>query len=161
MFPKMPIFKSSLLVLSACLLLLTQSVSADVGGSPSPSPWENAPEHVQKSMNLIDEERFDAAIDELNQVLGNHPDDADVLNLLGFSHRSQGAYDKALEYYVAALTSDPAHKGAMEYLGELYLQTNQLEKAEMQLEALSDVCTFCKERKMLRKAIRKYKSKNS
>ena len=49
------------------------------------------------------------------------------------------------------------HKGANEYLGELYLETNQLDKAVRQLEILDGLCTFsCKEYSKPKKAIDSY-----
>ncbi len=41
---------------------------------------------------------------------------------------------------------DPDHKGANEYLGELYVQTGQMALAREHLEKLDDLCTFgCEE----------------
>ncbi len=62
-------------------------------------------------------------------------------------------------YYDQALTIDPKHKGANEYLGELYLKLGQLEKAEAQLARLDDICTFgCEEYDELKAAIETYKT---
>ena len=57
------------------------------------------------------------------------PQDADVVNLLGFSYRMLGQYPQAFIYYDKALAIDPTHKGALEYEGEAYLETHQLPKA--------------------------------
>ena len=54
---------------------------------------------------------------------------------------------------------DPNHKGANEYLGELYLKLDQLEKAEAQLARLDDICTFgCEEYNDLKAAIETHKT---
>ena len=109
---------------------------------------------------MIDDENFPAAIKSLESQLEGHPESADLYNLLGFSYRNLDQYDTALAHYQTALGIDPEHKGAHEYLGELYLKTNQLEKAEAQLKTLKGLCTFCRERKKLAKAIKAHKANN-
>lgn len=109
----------------------------------------------------IDRRAYDSAIALLRQLAEETPDDADVHNLLGFSHRKLGEYDVAFEHYQRALAIDPEHIRAHEYLGELYLQTDRLADAEAQLEKVDDLCSlFCKERRMLKKAIKEYKARN-
>ena len=65
---------------------------------------------------------------------------ADVYNLLGYSLRKSGDARQALVYYRKALDFDPAHRGALEYLGELYVETGQLDKARVQVAALRKAC---------------------
>ncbi|MFT5112472.1 MAG: Flp pilus assembly protein TadD [Parasphingorhabdus sp.] len=145
------------------LMLLASTTLSEVlaDGAGTSSKWDKQPEHLRQSLELLEAEKYLAAVDELTQLLSNREKDADVLNLLGFSHRNLSNFDIALEFYEQALAVDPQHKGALEYLGELYLQTNHPDKAEAQLEKLSDLCTFCKERKKLRKALKRYHSKQS
>lgn len=108
-------------------------------------------------VKLITVGDFDGAIDKLHEELDYDPDNPDILSLLGFSYRATRRYDEALTFYQWALRSDPDHKGANEYLGELYLQTNQLDKAMHQLEVLDGLCTFnCPEYTKLKRAIDKY-----
>jgi len=46
----------------------------------------------------------------------------------------------------AALAIDPDHKGANEYLGELYVETGRMELARKHLATLDKICTFgCEE----------------
>ena len=72
-----------------------------------------------------------------------------------------GHYEIALKFYQQALDIKPKHKGANENLGELYLETNHLQKAEQRLTVLDDACTFkCKEYKELQAAINKYKKRH-
>ena len=143
-----------LIGITSQFLILTHSY-ADGAGS---NPWDSAPKHLVEPIKLIDQQDYKTAITTLMSLSENHMDDADVYNLLGFSHRKSGEFDDALAFYTKALTIDPDHKGALEYLGELYVDTNQLELANMQLEKLSELCTFCKERRNLKKAIRKKSS---
>lgn len=96
---------------------------------------------------------YQAALQEL-QELAKDNEDADVYNLLGFTSRKTGDYTNALTYYTKALALDPDHKGAREYLGELYVETGQLDKAKEQLVVLTRLCpTGCEELEDLQKAI--------
>jgi Flp pilus assembly protein TadD len=79
---------------------------------------------------------------------------ADALNLLAFSLRNQGRNDDAFAYYFKALTLDPDHKGAREYLGELYVKTGKMDKAREQLAHLQRLCPQgCEELDDLAKAM--------
>ena len=64
---------------------------------------------------------------------------ADWHNLMGFALRSQARpdYPAAERHYNEALRINPAHRGALEYAGELYLKTNRRALAEAQLAALA------------------------
>ena len=64
---------------------------------------------------------FKAAIADLNVMIDNGVQHADVYNLLGFSLRKSGDPKTAYSFYKKALDFDPEHKGALEYLGELYV----------------------------------------
>jgi tetratricopeptide (TPR) repeat protein len=108
-------------------------------------------------MEYIDEGDFVSAIDELHDELDSDPDNPDILSLLGFSYRKIGSYEDAMEFYEWALKSEPEHKGAIEYLGELYLQIDQLDNAKKQLAILDDLCFLnCDEYKKLKSAIEGY-----
>ncbi|HEY3486611.1 MAG TPA: hypothetical protein VGL10_00960, partial [Gammaproteobacteria bacterium] len=55
-------------------------------------------------------------------------------------------------------TLDPKHRGAHEYLGELYVSIKRLDKAEEQLAVLKQLCAAnCPEYKKLQQAIEDYK----
>ena len=72
---------------------------------------------------------------------------ADVYSLLGFALRNAGDIAQAKIYYAKALDFDPDHKGAHEYLGELYLKINDMPKAREQLVILEKLCpSGCEER---------------
>ena len=110
---------------------------------------------------LIEAEKFEQAIDKLGEALEKDPKDADLLNLIAFSNRKLGRFDTAMEYYQKALAIEPDHRGANEYLGELYLQLGQLDKAEERLEVLDKECFFgCREFDKLKQAIKEYRRKN-
>jgi tetratricopeptide (TPR) repeat protein len=96
---------------------------------------------------------YAAALKELRD-LAEDVQQADVYNLLGFALRKTGDFKTSLTYYTKALEMQPDHKAAREYLGELYVETGNMDKAKEQLEALAKLCPGgCEEREDLQKAI--------
>ena len=97
------------------------------------------------------------AIPLLENVLKKTPKDADTLNYLGYSHRKLGQFEVSENYYGQALEADPKHRGAHEYLGELYLQTDRPEEAKKMLGRLDDLCFWgCDEYDDLKAAIERF-----
>src|SRR5437588_8622910 len=82
---------------------------------------------------------FKAALAELTPMLATYQH-ADVYNLMGFSLRKTGDYKQAYTFYRKALDFDPDHKGALEYLGELYVETGQVDKARENVVLLKKLC---------------------
>jgi hypothetical protein len=64
---------------------------------------------------------------------------------------------KAMTYYTKALNKEPKHLGANEYMGELYLEMNNLPKAEERLAVLKGACGNCEEFEDLDGQIKDYK----
>ena len=96
---------------------------------------------------------YAAALTELRD-LAEDVQQADVYNLLGFTLRKTGDFKTSLTYYTKALELQPDHKAAREYLGELYVETGNIEKAKEQLTILAKLCPGgCEEREDLQKAI--------
>ena len=112
-------------------------------------------------IELLDDEQYQKAIDASKTALLKSPDNPDLLNYIAYSHRSLGQFADAFVYYFKALEIDPGHRGANEYLGELYLQTGQLAKAQERLQVLDKECFFpCGEYRDLKKAIKAYQKDN-
>lgn len=79
---------------------------------------------------------------------------ADLYNLLGYTTRQLGQYDDAARWYREALYYDPAHRPALEYQGELFLKTGDIEAARGNLALLDLFCPEgCAERDILAAAI--------
>lgn len=119
--------------------------------------------NVAAARQAIEVEDFKSAVGNLTKAVQQNPNDADAHTMLGYSYRKLGAFDKSMEHYQTALKIDPNHRGAHEYLGELYLEMNQSANAERQLQALKKACPFfgkCVEYDDLREAINKYKTNN-
>ena len=98
---------------------------------------------------------YKLAIALLGEYVSGDPTDADAFNLMGYSFRKLGQFDKAKSAYDEALALNPAHLGANEYLGELYVQTGQIEKATVQLAVVRDLCgnETCEEYRILAESI--------
>jgi Flp pilus assembly protein TadD len=102
----------------------------------------------------IKAKEFKAAIADLNVMIEKGVQHADVHNLLGFSLRKSGDIKSAYTFYKKALDFDPEHKGALEYLGELYVETGELAKARQHVVLLQKLCPQgCEELEDLDKAI--------
>src|SRR3954471_9505397 len=96
---------------------------------------------------------YKAALAELTPMLETHQH-ADVYNLMGFALRKTGDYKQAYTFYRKALDFNPEHKGALEYLGELYVETGQIDKARENVTQLKKLCPAgCEELADLEKAI--------
>ncbi len=80
------------------------------------------------------------AVGMLENVLKEDEKNSDAWNMLGFSYRNLGQMDLAWDAYEKALTIDPNHKGAHEYLGEWYLMQGDLSSAKAQLAKLGALC---------------------
>lgn len=116
---------------------------------------------LAKASKLMDKGRFAEALPLLQTAIAAEPKNADILNALGYSHRKLGAVEPALNYYQKALAVEPAHRGANEYLGELYLELGELSKAEERLGVLDKACFFgCEEYDELKEAIKAFKAKS-
>ncbi|TMG99244.1 MAG: tetratricopeptide repeat protein [Betaproteobacteria bacterium] len=123
------------------------------------TPAESSKDALAGAREHIAAKRWSAAIDELKRV--NATDNADWNNLMGYSMRKQKTPDFAAAeaYYDAALRIAPAHRGALEYSGELYLMKGDLGQAEKRLATLDKACTFsCAEYRELKQAVERYKA---
>ena len=104
---------------------------------------------------LINEKKFESAIEALDRAratFGPHPD---VLTYLGFANRKLHRFDIAESYYRQALAAAPEHKAATEYYGELMVERGDLAGAKAMLAKLDRLCAFgCAEADELRKWIK-------
>jgi len=132
--------------------LLASSV-AFAGDSSPPTPRDL---ELEKAKTAIARKDWSAALAVLEPYTVANPRSAYGFNLMGYSLRNQNKYDEALVAYKQALTLDPKHKGAHEYIGIAYIQMGQLDKAKEHLASLDKICTFsCEEYRDLKKAIAK------
>jgi tetratricopeptide (TPR) repeat protein len=149
---RMPIVRLALSLLAPAVLGL--AVLVPVGGALAIDnvTSTDAPD-LASVRTKIKAKDFAGALEELEPILQSHQH-ADVYNLMGFSLRKSGDYKQAYTFYRKALDFDPEHKGALEYLGELYVETGQIEKAKENLVLLRKLCpSGCEELEDLEKAI--------
>ncbi len=112
--------------------------AADTPLTPSaPGP---AASGIDAARQKIDSGDYRGAMPLLTAVIKGEPRNADALNLMGYSLRKTGQTTQALEYYNAALGVMPRHLGANEYLGELYVELGQIDKAKERLAVLQAAC---------------------
>lgn len=146
------------IALVVSLALVPTSALADL---PAPRSTPENPE-VAAGRKAIETKDYKSAVAHLTKAVQEDPNNADAQNMLGYSYRKLGTFDKSMEHYQNALKIDANHRSAHEYLGELYLDMNQLDNAEKQLAALKKSCPFfgkCEEYEDLKAAIDKYKAK--
>jgi Flp pilus assembly protein TadD len=133
-------------VLSAMLAL--SSFAADTTPASEPDPG------LKQAQAQIAKKDWAGAITTLEVFTNANAKNADGFNLLGYSYRNMKRYDESLVAYKKALTLDPKHKGAHEYIGIAYIQMGQPAKAREHLAALDKICFFsCEEYRDLKKAL--------
>ncbi|NKB49853.1 MAG: tetratricopeptide repeat protein [Alphaproteobacteria bacterium] len=124
-----------------------------VSGDPDPLSSTQVKAELAKAQTSINGEKYKAAISTLNDIVRTNPRNADAYNLLGFSYRKSKDFKRAERNYARALRIDPEHKGALEYMGELFLETDRRPKAEELLARLEKLCpNGCEELEELRGA---------
>jgi hypothetical protein len=95
----------------------------------------------------------------LKDALVREPKKADYHNLYAYAIRKGPNPDMSLvfKHYNEALSLDPKHKGAHEYVGEAYLMVRNVAKAKEHLAQLDKLCFFgCQEYTELKNAIAAY-----
>ncbi len=129
------------------------------GGEAKPvSQYQIGEKMINKAKKFEKKNKTDKAQKHYKKAIGyllkhnkEFPADPNTLNYLGFAHRKIGDYENAEIYYSMGLELDPKHVGINEYMGELFVATNRLDKAKERLAVLKD-CN-CKEYKELKLVI--------
>jgi len=83
----------------------------------------------------IEQGRYQSAIDELETVVGDRPDDVEPIFLLGVAHEKAGHLEYALQDYRRAYEIDPKHFGAILAAAEILVLMDRLEDATSLLNA--------------------------
>jgi len=154
--------KSILSSVAVTLALAVASTPAMPAAEPDPLDVlvGNNPDFAQ-GKRAVEARDWKAAIMWLTAADKRAGRNADIQNYLGFAYRNDGQLDASFKHYEQALKIDPRHRGAHEYIGEAYLMTRNLAKAEEHLAALKRVCpAFCEEYDDLNKKIADYRARN-
>jgi tetratricopeptide (TPR) repeat protein len=134
---------------------------ADGGGTrPARVTPKQADPQYTAGVRAIEAKKYAEAIPLLQGVVTRDQANADAYNWLAYAIRQNGDPAKAIGIYQQALSLDPKHRGAHEYIGEAYLQLNDLASAKQHLATLDKLCFFpCSEYSDLKKAIQQYEQK--
>jgi len=131
-------------------LMAAGSDSSSGSSSSKESLYEDAVKLVKRAGKLEKKDKSDKAkklyaqaFDKLEKAYKSDKKNPDILNYMGFTTRKIGNFEKAEKFYLEGLSLKPNHNGINEYLGELYVQTNRIDKANERLEVLKN-CN-CKE----------------
>ena len=136
--------------------------AAAAGSTADTAPAAPADSNWTRAREAIDAGNYEAAVPLLQQVVAKDPKQADAFNYLGYAMSRAGKVEEAKGYYAKALALNPEHRGANEYLGELYLKLGDLGAAEQRLQVLDKACFFgCDEFYALRDAIAEFKASGS
>ena len=133
------------------LFVLSLSNKAFAAGSDSSSDtsettlYDQAVKLVKRAGKLEKKEKdekakklYSQAFKKLNTAYKSDKKNPDILNYMGFTSRKTGNFKEAENYYLKGLDLDPNHNGINEYLGELYVQTNRIDKANERLAVLKN-----------------------
>jgi Flp pilus assembly protein TadD len=148
-----------LLLLPLSLLLACLPALAVDSSDITPAAAPAAADKLAGARVHIKAARWADAVSELKKL--NDTRSGDWNNLMGFAHRKLSPPDLAAaeRYYDAALKIAPAHRGALEYSGELYLMKGELPRAEQRLAELVRVCAGpCEEQADLKRGIERFKA---
>ena len=81
---------------------------------------------------------YTQAFSKLEKAYKSDKKNPDILNYMGYTTRKVGNFEQAERFYLEGLKINPDHNGINEYLGELYVQTNQIDKANERLSVLKN-----------------------
>jgi Flp pilus assembly protein TadD len=148
-------------LLAAVLAFGGASVPATVNAAGSIDESTPIDPDFAAAVKAVEAKQWDQAMTLLTRALGRDAKNADIENYLGYTERHRGNMDAAFKHYEKALALNPKHRGAHEYVGEAYLLTGNLKKAEEHLSALDKLCFFpCSEYTELKEKVAEYKKKH-
>ena len=129
-------------MINANLMAAGSDSSSD---SSKDSLYEEAIKLVKRAGKLEKNEKPDKAkklyaqaFNKLEKAYKSDKKNPDILNYMGYTTRKVGNFDQAEVFYLEGLKIKPNHNGINEYLGELYVQTNQIDKANERLAVLKN-----------------------
>ena len=119
--------------------------SSGGSGDSKTSLYKEAVSLVKRAGKLEKKEKQDKAaklyaqaFKKLEKAHKKDKKNPDILNYMGFTSRKNGNFKDAENFYLKGLEIDPKHNGINEYLGELYVQTDRMDKAKERLEVLKN-----------------------
>tara|TARA_B100001093_G_scaffold132255_1_gene124796 strand:+ start:658 stop:1140 length:483 start_codon:yes stop_codon:yes gene_type:complete len=138
--------KKIIYIISICLISqLAYSAGSDSSDDSKSNYFDDAKKLVKRAGKLEKKDKNDKAkkiysqaFKKLEKAYSSDKKNPDILNYMGYTSRKIGNFDQAEKFYLTGLSIKPNHNGINEYLGELYVQTNQIDKAKERLDVLKD-----------------------
>jgi tetratricopeptide (TPR) repeat protein len=121
------------------LVVHVGSAGAVTGFDTEPAP-ASTDDPYDAGVAAFEQEDWQGVLDHMSRALEVRPWQDNAHNLMGFAYRKLGAYPAALEAYGKALTLNPYNRGALEYLGEAYLELDRPADAKATLDRLAEAC---------------------
>ena len=142
---------------AVALVALTIATGALAVG-PDITELDSDPDY-RAARRWIEEKNFPPAIEKLEILLKRQPNSPALLTWLAFSHRKLKNYPVSRDFYIAALLRDPTYLPALEYQGEWFIETGDLDSAKANLAKLERLCGRCHEWQDLSAAVVKAEAK--
>ena len=152
------------IILISLMSQYAYSAGSDSSDDSKSNYYDDAKKLVKRAGKLEKKEKIDKAkklysqaFKKLEKAYSSEKKNPDILNYMGYTSRKIGNFEQAEKFYLSGLSIKPDHNGINEYLGELYVQTNRLDKANERLDVLKN-CN-CEEYKELELIIKTRGSK--
>ena len=121
------------------------SAGSDSSDDSKSNYYDDAKKLVKRAGKLEKKEKIDKAkklysqaFKKLEKAYSSEKKNPDILNYMGYTSRKIGNFEQAEKFYLTGLSIKPDHNGINEYLGELYVQTNRIDKANERLDVLKN-----------------------
>ena len=142
------------IILISLMSQYAYSAGSDSSDDSKSNYYDDAKKLVKRAGKLEKKEKIDKAkklysqaFKKLEKAYSSEKKNPDILNYMGYTSRKIGNFEQAEKFYLTGLSIKPDHNGINEYLGELYVQTNRIDKANERLDVLKN-CN-CEEYKEL------------
>ena len=133
------------IILISLMSQYAYSAGSDSSDDSKSNYYDDAKKLVKKAGKLEKKEKIDKAkklysqaFKKLEKAYSSEKKNPDILNYMGYTSRKIGNFEQAEKFYLTGLSIKPDHNGINEYLGELYVQTNRLDKANERLDVLKN-----------------------
>jgi len=122
----------------------------------------NPTKMYSKAYKMIGKGQYSKAQKILKNYTKSEPEDPDGWTLLAFTYRKLDKFAESEEYYLKALNLEPDNKAALEYQGELFIETNRIDLANANIKKLQNLCpNSCEELEKLQSYLLDQSSKSN
>ncbi len=133
------------IILISLISQYAYSAGSDSSDDSKSNYYDEAKSLVKRAGKLEKKEKTDKAkklysqaFKKLEKAYSSDKKNPDILNYMGYTSRKIGNFEQAEKFYLTGLKIKPDHNGINEYLGELYVQTNRIDKANERLDVLKN-----------------------